>query len=111
MLSLFALSSAKTGLLNFSQGTNFVAMPANRPDRGFGDGTQYLAAAVRFAGAVVMFLLGGLAVDRWLHLTPLFTLIGALGGAVLGFVSVYREFQADPDHQDKPKSWSDKPRR
>ena len=100
-----------TVLRNFSQGTNFGTMAPSGPNRGVGDGGQYLAAAMRFAGAVVMFLLGGLALDRWLHLTPLFTLIGALGGSVLGFISVYREFQADPDHQDKPKSWSDRPRR
>ena len=79
-------------------------------NRGFGDGTQYLAAAIRFAGAVVMFLFGGLAIDKWLTTTPLFTLVGALGGAVLGFLSVYREYRADPDHQAKARSWSDKRR-
>ena len=78
------------------------------PDHGFGEGTQYLAAAMRFAGAVVMFLFAGLALDRWLGLTPLFTLIGAFGGAGLGFLSVYREVRAD---QESLKSWSDKPRR
>ena len=80
------------------------------PNRGFGDGTQYLAAAMRFAGAIVMFLLGGYAVDRWIHTTPLFTLIGAGVGAVLGFLSVYREFKSDPDHKDTLRSWSDKRR-
>lgn len=77
---------------------------------GFGDGTQYLAAAIRFAGAIVMFLLGGLALDRWLKTTPLFTITGALVGAVLGFLSVYREFKADPDHQADLRSWSSKRR-
>jgi F0F1-type ATP synthase assembly protein I len=80
------------------------------PQKGFGDGTQYLAAAMRFAGAVVLFLFGGLALDKWLHTIPLFTLVGAFGGAVLGFISVYREFKADQDHQTRMKSWSDKPR-
>jgi F0F1-type ATP synthase assembly protein I len=85
-------------------------MAERGPNRGFGEGTQYLAAAMRFAGAVVLFLFGGLALDRWIHTTPLFTLIGALGGAALGLLSVYREFRSDPDHQakpSKPKSWSD----
>lgn len=81
------------------------------PNRGFGEGTQYLAAAMRFAGAIVMFLFGGLALDRWLKTTPLFTLLGAGLGAVLGFLSVWRELKADPEQQAKMKSWSDKPRR
>lgn len=81
------------------------------PNRGFGEGTQYLAAAMRFAGAIVMFLFAGLALDRWLHLTPLFTLIGAGTGAALGFLSVYRELKADPEQQGEMKSWSDKRRR
>jgi F0F1-type ATP synthase assembly protein I len=81
---------------------------ADREPNGLGEGTQYLGAAMRFAGAVVMFLFAGLALDRWLGVTPLFTLIGALGGAGLGFLSVYREFRAD---QESLKSWSDKPRR
>lgn len=87
-----------------------MPMPDPERTRAFGDGTQYLAAAMRFAGAVVMFLFGGLALDRWLRTTPLFTIAGALIGAVLGMLSVYREIKRDPDHQAKLKSWSDKPR-
>lgn len=79
-------------------------------NQGFGAGTQYLAAALRFAGAVVLFLFGGLALDRRIGTTPLFTLVGALGGAVLGFLSVYREVRADPDHKADLRSWSDKRR-
>jgi len=85
-------------------------MTRSERGRGFGDGTQYLAAALRFAGAVVLFLFGGLALDRWIHTTPLFTVGGALLGAVLGFLSVYREYRADPDHRANLKSWSDKRR-
>ncbi|MGE0439113.1 MAG: AtpZ/AtpI family protein [Gemmatimonadales bacterium] len=80
-------------------------------NKAFGEGTQYLASAMRFAGAVVMFLFAGLGLDRWLHTTPVFTVGGALAGAVLGFVSVYREFKADPDHQGRMRSWSDKQQR
>jgi F0F1-type ATP synthase assembly protein I len=79
-------------------------------NRGFGDGNQYLAAAIRFALAVTLFLFGGLALDKRLRTTPLFTIVGALGGAVLGFLSVYREIRADPDHKVKLRSWSDKRR-
>jgi F0F1-type ATP synthase assembly protein I len=79
-------------------------------NRGFGDGNQYLAAAMRFALAVTMFLLAGWWLDRRIKTLPLFTVAGALLGAVLGFVSVYREIRADPDHQVELKSWSDKRR-
>lgn len=85
-------------------------MKQPRGNRGFGVGTQYLAAAMRFAGAVVLFLFGGLALDRWLHTTPLFTLVGAALGAGLGFFSVYREYKADADRKPM-KSWSDRRRR
>lgn len=86
-----------------------MARMGDGPHRGFGEGTQYLASAMRFAGAVVMFLLGGLFLDRRIHTTPLFTIGGALLGAALGFLSVYRELKADPDQQSGVKSWSDKP--
>jgi len=79
-------------------------------NRGFGDGNQYLAAAMRFALAVILFLFGGLWLDRRLKSTPVLTVVGALLGAVLGFVSVYREIKADPDHQVKLRSWSGKRR-
>ncbi len=85
-------------------------MRSQGPNHGFGEGTKYLAAAMRFAGAIVMFLLGGLALDRWIHTTPLFTLIGMVVGAVLGFISIMREFRADPNFKGKMRSWSDKPR-
>lgn len=85
-------------------------MRSQGPSQGFGDGTKYLAAALRFAGAIVMFLLGGRALDRWVHTTPLFTLIGMVVGGVLGGISVTREFRADPNFKGKMRSWSDKPR-
>ena len=85
-------------------------MTAKGPNRGFGEGTRYLAAAMRFAGAVVMFLFAGLGLDRWLGTTPLFTLAGALAGAGLGFFSVWREFRAGAG-KDPMRSWSDRRRR
>ncbi len=77
-------------------------MRSQGPNPGLGGGNDSLAAALRFAGAIVVFLLGGLALDRWIHTTPLFTLIGMVVGSVLGFFSIRRE--------GKMRSWSDKPR-
>ncbi len=53
------------------------------------------------AAAIILFMLGGLALDRWLRLTPLFTLVGTAVGAVLGFVNVYWKVQAEIDRGKK----------
>ena len=82
-------------------------MPDDRRSPGVGEGTQYLAAAFRFAGGTILFLFVGLGLDRWLGTTPFLTIGGALGGAALSFVSIYREFKADPDHPEL-KKWSGK---
>jgi F0F1-type ATP synthase assembly protein I len=50
---------------------------------------------LRFAGGIVLFVVGGLFLDRWLGTSPLFILVGTLVGAVLSFVSVYRELVSD----------------
>lgn len=80
-------------------------MASEAPEPGFRAGTRYLSAALRFAGGTVLFLFGGLALDRWIGTIPLFTIGGALLGAGLGFLSVYREFMADRGRQE-PKAWS-----
>jgi F0F1-type ATP synthase assembly protein I len=84
-------------------------MSEHDPNPGIREGTQYLSAALRFAGGTVLFLFVGLALDKWLHTTPFLTVAGALGGAGLSFFSVYREFTADPDHP-KLKQWPGKRR-
>ena len=52
-----------------------------------------------FAAAIILFMLAGLAVDRWLHLTPLFTLLGTGVGSVMGFLNVYWKVQAEIEDQ------------
>lgn len=71
-------------------------MEPEQPDRAIGQGYKYLGAGLRFGGAIVMFLLAGLAVDSWLHTKPLFILVGTFVGAGLGFLSIWREMKADP---------------
>ncbi|MFN2315294.1 MAG: AtpZ/AtpI family protein, partial [Gemmatimonadales bacterium] len=65
------------------------------PASGFGLGHKYLGLGLRFAGGIILFMLAGLALDRWLGLTPLLTVSGTLLGAVLSFLSVYRELMDD----------------
>ena len=61
-----------------------------------GKGYKYLAAGLRFAGGTVLFLLVGLWLDRKLGISPVLTVLGALVGAALGGLSMYREMAGDP---------------
>jgi F0F1-type ATP synthase assembly protein I len=78
-----------------------MTSPSGDPE-GIGEGTKYLALGLRFAGGVVLFLLLGLGIDRWLHLTPVGTVVGAILGAVLSTLSAYREISADPRNRSGP---------
>jgi F0F1-type ATP synthase assembly protein I len=42
-----------------------------------------------FAAAVIVFMAGGWLLDRWLHVMPVFTVIGALVGAALATFNIY----------------------
>ena len=55
---------------------------------------RYSGLGCLLAGAVVLFLAAGWAVDRLLGMTPGFAIAGALLGAGLGTLSVYRQLQA-----------------
>ena len=74
------------------------------------EGYRLVGLGGTFAGAVVLFTFGGLMVDRWLGLTPLFTLVGTGVGAVLGFLNVYWKIQADIDEQRRRKHEQKGPR-
>jgi F0F1-type ATP synthase assembly protein I len=42
----------------------------------------------------MLFMAGGWLLDRWLGVLPVFTVIGALIGATLSTLSIYRRLQA-----------------
>jgi F0F1-type ATP synthase assembly protein I len=67
------------------------------PDKGMALGQKYFAVGLKFAGGIIMFVLGGWGLDRWLHTVPLFTVAGTILGAVLSFLSVYRDVITDKD--------------
>ncbi|HLB37697.1 MAG TPA: AtpZ/AtpI family protein [Gemmatimonadales bacterium] len=69
--------------------------PEPAPGRELGLGYKYVGLGCTFAGGIVAFMAGGWALDRWLGLTPLFTLIGTLVGAVLSFLHVYWRLRAE----------------
>lgn len=69
--------------------------PEPAPGRELGLGYKYVSLGCTFAGGIVVFMAGGFALDRWLSLTPLFTIIGTLVGSVLSFLHVYWRLLAE----------------
>jgi F0F1-type ATP synthase assembly protein I len=77
-------------------------MQANSgPGREIGEGYKYVALGATFAAGIVGFMAGGFALDRWLGLTPLFTLVGTVVGAVLSFLNVYYKLEAERIRRDE----------
>jgi F0F1-type ATP synthase assembly protein I len=64
-------------------------------------GYKYVSLGCTFAGGIVLFMVGGWALDRWLRLTPLFTIMGTLVGAVLSFLHVYWRLIAEGRSKDR----------
>ncbi len=53
--------------------------------RGFGAGYAIVGAGFQFAFAILLFLGGGVLLDRWLGTRPVFTLVGVAIGLGAGF--------------------------
>lgn len=51
--------------------------------------SRYSGLGCTFAAAVLLFMAGGWLLDRWLRVTPVFSVVGALVGAALGVVWIY----------------------
>lgn len=75
--------------------------PKRTPGREIGEGYSHVALGCTFAAGIVLFMAGGFALDRWLGLTPLFTIAGTLVGAVLSFLNVYWKLQAEGRSRDE----------
>ena len=83
-------------LRNFSQALIFrlgSMVSKSGPNRAIGEGYKYVGLGATFAGSIVVFVVAGVFADRWLGLTPLFTLVGTVLGSVLGFLNVYWKLQ------------------
>ena len=50
----------------------------------------YIHLGMQFAITIILGLFGGLWLDRKIHTTPLFLIIGFFLGAISGFWSIYR---------------------
>ena len=71
--------------------------PEHTPAREIGEGYSHVALGCTFAGGIIAFMAAGWFLDRWLRLTPLFTIVGTLAGATLSFVWVYFKLRAEAD--------------
>lgn len=80
-------------------------MVGHKPNAGreLGEGYRFLGIGLQFAGGIVFFTLGGVALDRWLGLMPLFTIVGTLLGTTLSFVNVFIKLQADAEAHARRK--------
>ncbi len=83
--------------------------PEPSAEQEVGRGYTYVALGCTFAGGVVLFMAGGLLLDRWLKVTPLFTIAGTLGGAVLSFVNVYWKLKAESEAERARRGKADAP--
>lgn len=71
-------------------------MTAKEPfGRQLGAGYKYVSLGITFGVAIAVFMGAGLLLDRWLGLTPLFTILGTLVGAGLSFVWLYQKLRQD----------------
>jgi F0F1-type ATP synthase assembly protein I len=81
-----------------------AALTSNRgPGRGIGEGYKYLGLGMQFAGGIILFVVGGYLMDRWLGTMPAFTIAGTLFGATLSFVNVYLKLKALTDAERKQR--------
>ncbi len=68
--------------------------PVRTPRRSLVDVYRYSGLGCVFAAGVLVFMVGGWLLDRWLGAFPVFMVIGALVGAALATLSIHRRLQA-----------------
>lgn len=64
---------------------------------------RYSGLGCAFAAGVMLFMAGGWFLDRWLGVLPLFTVVGALIGAALSTLSIYRRLQAGAEDDESQR--------
>ena len=78
-------------------------VPNEPPNRALRSAYARAALGMQFAGGVIFFTGAGFVLDRWLGILPVLTVAGALGGATLSFLSVYRRLRAEDDARRKDR--------
>jgi F0F1-type ATP synthase assembly protein I len=77
--------------------------PTKGPGRELSEAYGLATLGFTFGAAVVVFTGIGWLLDRWLGTIPVFTVVAALVGAVLGFLSVYFRIRASEEHDRSAK--------
>jgi F0F1-type ATP synthase assembly protein I len=54
------------------------------------DASPYLTIGIQLAGTMVVYVIGGYLLDRWLDTAPIFLIIGSVTGMVAFFVQIVR---------------------
>ena len=75
--------------------------PENRSPKELGTGYKYVSLGISFGLGIVLFMGLGFLLDRWLKLSPVFTVVGTLVGAVVSFFWVYNKLRADEREYEK----------
>jgi F0F1-type ATP synthase assembly protein I len=75
--------------------------PEKRPPQELGTGYKYVSLGMSFGLGIVLFMGLGFLLDRWLKLSPLFTVVGTLAGAVVSFIWVYNKLRVDEREYEK----------
>ena len=71
--------------------------PVNAPRRSLVYVHRYSGLGCAFAAAVMVFMAGGWFLDKWLGSFPVLMVLGALLGATLSTVSIYRRLLVDQE--------------
>jgi F0F1-type ATP synthase assembly protein I len=74
--------------------------PVSAPRRSLEYVYRYSGLGCAFAAGVLLFMAGGWLLDRWLGLFPVFMVLGALVGATLSTVSIYRRLLVSEDTEE-----------
>lgn len=54
------------------------------------DARPYLTIGIQLAGTMIVYVIGGHLVDRWLDTTPIFLIVGSVLGMVAFFIQIIR---------------------
>jgi F0F1-type ATP synthase assembly protein I len=81
--------------------------PVNPPRPSLVHLYRYSGLGCMFAAGVMVFMAGGWLLDRWLGTFPVLLVLGALLGATLATLSIYRRLQIGGESGDRSESGED----